>query len=364
MSAETIIQGIIQAPMAGAQNSKMAIEVCRAGGLGSIPAAMLSVETLANEIAAVQAVTDKALNINFFAHTVPALDARRQQQWQQLLQAYFTQYGIDPQNLPAAVQRMPFAQAQLEVLQQYRPAVVSFHFGLPNEALLQAVKDTGAKVLASATTVAEAIFLAERGVDGIIAQGSEAGGHRGVFLGVEPGVTENQSNVAEQLGTFALLPQVVEAIQRYAIPVIAAGGLAGGATFTAARALGASAVQLGTSYLLCPESLISPLHRAALLAAKANPSQHVTAITNVFTGKPARSLTTGLMRDLRYIHPLVNEFPHAGQEVAALKVAAEAQGISDFSSMWSGQNLAACAEVPAYDLTRALLAQWTASAIG
>lgn len=360
MSKNTILSGLIQAPMAGAQNSQMALEVCRAGGMGSIPAAMLSLEALEKEFVAMQAAS-APYNVNFFAHQMPEPNAQRQEQWQALLQPYFERFGIDPKNLPPAVQRMPFAQAQLELVQQYRPAVVSFHFGLPNESLVQAVKDTGALVVSSATTVAEAVYLAERGVDGVIAQGSEAGGHRGLFLGVEPGTTKNVTNIAEQVGTFALLPQVLEAVSKYNITLIAAGGLACSASFAAAKALGADAVQLGTSYLLCPESLISPRHRAALLAAKADPSQHVTALSNLFTGKPARSLTMGIMRDLNYIHDQVNEFPYAGQEMAALKSAAEAQGIVDFSSMWSGQNLGACAEIPAYDLTRELLEQWYAN---
>ncbi len=360
MDGKSLFQGVIQAPMAGVQNSTMAIEVCRAGGMGSIPAAMLSVEALAKEIEAVQAATSAPFNVNFFAHSMLASDPSRQRIWQELLHKYFQKYEIDPQQLPAAVQRLPFAQAQLELLQQYRPAVVSFHFGLPEEHLLQAVKDTGAKVISSATTVAEARYLAERGVDAVIAQGSEAGGHRGVFLNVKPGQEENLANIAEQIGTFALLPQVVEAVQAYDIPVIASGGLAGGASFKAAKNLGASAVQLGTTYLLSPESLIGPLHREGLRVAKADPSQHVTALTNVFTGKPARSLTTDLMRDLNYIHRQVNEFPHASQEISALRAAAEKQGVGSFTPMWSGQNLGACEELPAYEITRKLVEQWEA----
>ena len=360
MSGDVLFEGLIQAPMAGVQNSRMAIEVCRAGGLGSIPAAMLSLEALAKEIETTQEATSVPFNVNFFAHTMLPLEPTRQRLWQEILHKYFREYDIDPQKLPEAVQRLPFSLAHLEVLQQYRPAVVSFHFGLPEERLFQAVKDTGAKVIASATTVAEAYYLAERGVDAVIAQGSEAGGHRGMFLNVLPGHEENLANVATQLGTFALLPQVVEAMQKYNLPVIASGGLAGGTSFKAAKALGASAVQVGTSYLLSSESLIGPLHRAALLAAKADPSQHVTALTNVFTGKPARSLATRLMRELRYIHRQVNEFPYASQEISALRAAAEPKGVGSFTPMWCGQNLGACEELPAYEITQKLLAQWEA----
>lgn len=219
------LPSLIQAPMAGATNSLMVIEVCRAGGLGSIPAAMLTPDALAKEIANIQAHTAASFNVNFFTHVLTPLDKERQQQWRQLLQVYFTELGIDTREIPEVAQRLPFTQAQLEILQQYRPSVVSFHFGLPDEKLLQGVKDTGAKVFSSATTVAEAIHLADRGVDAVIAQGNEAGGHRGMFLDVPPGCTENVADVSAQLGTFVLLPQVVEALEKYNIPVIAAGGL-------------------------------------------------------------------------------------------------------------------------------------------
>ena len=179
------------------------------------------------------------------------------------------------------------------MLEEFRPAVVSFHFGLPSNELLARVRRWGAKILASATTVDEARWLEARGVDAIIAQGLEAGGHRGMFL---------SEDLSTQVGTLALLPQVVRAVK---VPVIAAGGIADARGVAAAMALGAAGVQVGTAYLLCPEASTSALHRSAL---KGEGARH-TAVTNLFTGRPARGIVNRIMRELGPINALAPSFP-------------------------------------------------------
>jgi nitronate monooxygenase len=219
-----------------------------------------------------------------------------------------------------------------------RPKVASFHFGLPDEALLKRVKAAGVIVFSSATTVEEAVWLETHGADVIIAQGAEAGGHRGMFLA---------DSVSNQPGTFALVPQVVDAVR---VPVIAAGGIADGRGIAAAFALGAAGVQVGTAYLRTPEAKISDLHRAALSSSGAGS----TAITNLMTGKPARSITNRVMRDFGPVSADVPAFPHAATALAPLRAAAEQRGSGDFTALWSGQAAALAREMPAADLTRNL----------
>jgi nitronate monooxygenase len=227
-----------------------------------------------------------------------------------------------------------------DILQDFKPAVVSFHFGLPSPDLLARVRSWGSQIISSATTVAEARWLQAQGVDAVITQGVEAGGHRGMFL---------TTDLSTQMGTMALLPQVVRAVR---VPVIAAGGLADAATVAAAMALGASAVQVGTAYLLCDEASTSVAHRAAL---KSEQAEH-TALTNIFTGRPARGMVNRVMRELGPISPLAPAFPLAASALAPLRAAAEKAGSGDFSPLWSGQNAQGCREVGAAELTRALAA--------
>jgi nitronate monooxygenase len=332
---------IIQAPMAGAQVSQLAIAVSNAGGLGSLPCAMLSPEQIRAELKALKAGTNRPYNVNFFCHAPPAADAQREAQWRALLGPYYREHGIDPSTIPAGPGRMPFSAEAADILTEFRPAVVSFHFGLPPADLLSRVRGLGAKVLASATTVDEARWLEAKGVDAIIAQGNEAGGHRGNFL---------SSDITTQVGTFALLPQVVRAVK---VPVIAAGGIADAQGVAAALALGAAAVQVGTAYLLCPEATISAVHRAAL---KSEDARH-TALTNIFTGRPARGIVNRVMRELGAMHPGAPEFPLATSAIAPLRAKAEKEGRGDFSPLWSGQNASGCREVPAAELTRSLAAK-------
>ena len=326
--------------MAGAQGSAMAAAVSSAGGLGSLPAAMLSADALRSEIAAVRAKTDRPFNVNFFCHAVPVADAAREAAWRETLGSYYDELGLDRVAPPAGPARGPFNEEFAAVIEELRPPVVSFHFGLPEDALLERVRRSGAKILSSATTVDEARWLAGRGVDAVIAQGVEAGGHRGMFL---------TDDVTTQAGTFALLPQIVDAVK---VPVIAAGGIADARGVAAALDLGASGVQIGTAYLLCPESTISPLHRAALQSESA---RH-TALTNVITGRPARAIVNRIVRELGPMREGVPAFPLATNAVMPLRAAAEARGSGDFSPLWSGQNALHCRAIPAAELTRELAA--------
>ncbi|HYK05936.1 MAG TPA: nitronate monooxygenase [Thermoanaerobaculia bacterium] len=332
---------VIQAPMAGAQASAMAIAVSSAGGLGSLPAAMLTADGLRREIAVIRAKTDRPFNVNFFCHTVPAADAAREAAWRETLAPYYDELGVDPAAAPTGPARAPFGEELAAVVEELRPPVVSFHFGLPGEALLERVRRTGATILSSATTVEEARWLAARGVDAVIAQGVEAGGHRGMFL---------TGDVTTQAGTLALLPQIVEAVD---VPVIAAGGIADARGVRVALDLGAAGVQAGTAYLLCPESTIGAVHRAAMLG---EPARH-TALTNVITGRPARGIVNRIMRELGPMRDGVPPFPLATNAVMPLRAAAEARGSGDFSPLWAGQNASRCRVVPAAEVTRELAAK-------
>lgn len=329
---------LIQAPMAGAQGSAMAIAVCQAGGLGSLPCAMLSLEALHAELSAITAATDRPYNVNFFCHPSPPPNPAVDAAWRTRLQPFFDEFGVDSNAIPAGPGRAPFSDEAAEVLEAFKPAVVSFHFGLPAPQLLARVKSWGSQVLASATTVEEARWLQAQGVDAVIAQGLEAGGHRGIFL---------NDDLSTQMGTFALLPQVLKAVT---VPVMAAGGIADAAGVAAAMALGASGVQVGTAYLLCPEASTSVLHRAAL----ASPKAAHTAVTNVFTGRPARGIVNRAIRELGPISPQVPAFPLPAPTMAALRAPAERVGKDDFTPLWAGQNVSGCREVGATEITRAL----------
>jgi nitronate monooxygenase len=331
---------VVQAPLAGVQASALAVAVSNAGGLGSLPCAMLTLEAMRKELAALKAGTRKPYNVNFFCHTPPASSSERETAWRALLSPYYREYGVDPASIPAGPGRAPFTAEVAEVLAEFRPAVVSFHFGLPAKELVAQVRALGAKILACATTVDEARWLEAQGADAIVAQGNEAGGHRGIFLG---------SDLSTQVGTFALLPQIVQAVK---LPVIAAGGIADTKGVAAALALGAAGVQVGTAYLLCPEAATSAVHRAAL---KSEAARH-TALTNLFTGRPARGIMNRVMRELGAMNAAAPEFPLASGAIAPLRAKAESQGRGDFSPLWCGQNASGCREVPAAELTRSLVA--------
>ena len=329
---------IIQAPMAGSQGSALAVAVSGAGGLGSLPCAMLGPEAMRNELAAIRRQTTRPYNVNFFCHAQPEPSAEREAIWRQALSPYFIEFGIDVNAIPAGPGRLPFSAEAADVLEEFKPAVVSFHFGLPTPDLLARVRKWGAKILSSATTVEEARWLEARGVDAVIAQGLEAGGHRGMFLSDDAGT---------QVGTFALVPQVVRAVR---VPVIAAGGIADARGVAAAMALGAAGVQVGTAYMLCPEATTSAVHRAALKSDAAR----VTALTNLFTGRPARGIVNRIMRELGPMSPATPAFPLAAAAIAPLRAKAESLGSGEFSPLWAGQNPSGCKEVSASLITREL----------
>ena len=333
---------IVQAPMAGVQGSALAVAVSNAGGLGSLPGAMLGPDDMRRELTALRSQTSRPFNVNFFCHEEPARDAAGEAAWLDALQPYFDELGLDRSMVTAGgAARRPFDRDMADVLEAFRPPVVSFHFGLPAPDLLARVKSWGSTILSTATTVDEARWLESRGVDAIVAQGLEAGGHRGHFL---------SGDLQAQVGTFALVPQIARAVR---VPVIAAGGIADARGVAAARALGALAVQVGTAYLLCPEAATSALHRAALERAGA-----VTAITNVFTGRPARGIVNRLMRELGPLSGVAPAFPLATAAVMALRQAAERRGLDDFSPLWAGQHLSGCRPEPAAAITRELAAGW------
>jgi nitronate monooxygenase len=329
---------LIQAPMAGVQLHALTAAVSNAGALGSLPCAMLDAAGLRKELQALSEKTQKPYNLNFFCHTPPTVDSAREAAWREALSPYYAEFGIDPASIASGPGRQPFSAEMADVLEEFRPAVVSFHFGLPAAELLARVKACGAKVLSSATTVAEALWLEANGADAIIAQGLEAGGHRGMFL---------NDDLSSQLSTFALLPQMVQTVR---LPVIAAGGIADAAGVRAAMALGAAGVQIGTAYLCCDEASTSATHRAVLQSPAA---QH-TALTNLFSGRPARGIVNRVMRELGPLSPLAPAFPLATAAVAPLRTQAESQGSGDFSPLWAGQNVSGCKAISAAELTREL----------
>lgn len=353
---------LIQAPMAGSQGAALAEAIDAAGALGSLPAAMLSPESLATELRRLQArLGDGAaeggrlrVNVNFFCHRMPAADAAQLHAWESALAPYAQEWGVDLAHAPAAAPRQPFDSGMAEVLEAFKPAVVSFHFGLPDAALLERVRAWGARVLSSATTVEEARWLEGAGVDGVIAQGLEAGGHRGMFL------TED---LLTQAGTFALVPQVVRAVS---VPVVAAGGIADAAGVRAALSLGASAVQVGTAFLGCPEANTSAVHRRALARAggdgepiRQGPSPGAapvpTALTRLFSGRPARGLMNRLMRELGPLNPVAPAFPLASMALQPIRQKAEAAGCEDFSPLWCGQHPPRWMNRPAAEIVALLM---------
>ena len=323
--------------MAGSQDFELASAVAEAGALGSLPCAMWSPDRIREQVRAFRARTTRPLNLNFFCHRAPEPDPARAQAWRARLAPHYAELRVPDSEAPVP-SRSPFDGALCEVVEELRPEVVSFHFGLPARPLLERVRAAGAKVFCSATTVAEARQLEQEGCDVIIAQGAEAGGHRGMFLTDE---------VASQVGTFALVPQVVDAVK---VPVLAAGGIADARGVLAAIVLGASGVQIGSAYLRCRESKTNPLHRARL----AHTRDDATQITNVFTGRPARSIVNRWVREEGPLSARAPAFPLAVAGLAPLRAAAEAQGSDDFTPLWAGQAVALAKAESAADYTRSL----------
>ncbi|MGA7070709.1 NAD(P)H-dependent flavin oxidoreductase [Bradyrhizobium sp.] len=329
---------IVLAPMAGVMDAELVIAAAQGGALGSLPCAMLSAEKAREQVQIIRQRVTAPVCMNFVCHKAVPADPAREARWKERLAPYYRELGLDPAAPVNAANRAPFDSAMCEVVEELKPEIVSFHFGLPERGLLARVKAAGCKVMSSATTVREAIWLEEHGADVIIAQGAEAGGHRGMFL---------TDNIAEQPGTFALVPQVVDAVK---VPVIAAGGIADGRGIAAAFALGAAGVQIGTAYLRCPESRVSAPARVALAQAW----DDSTVVTNVMTGRPARGVANRVMREVGPISPDAPQFPHSATALAPLKAAAEKQGKVDFTNLWAGQAVRLGREMPAAELTRAL----------
>jgi nitronate monooxygenase len=329
---------IVLAPMAGIMDAELVIAASQGGALGSLPCAMLTAEKAREQVKIIRQRVSAPLNMNFFCHTPTDADASREARWKQRLEPYYRELGLDPATPANAANRAPFDAAMCSLVEELKPEVVSFHFGLPGQALLKRVKAAGCIVVACATIVREAIWLEENGADVIIAQGAEAGGHRGMFLA---------QDIAEQPGTFALVPQVVDAVK---VPVIAAGGIADGRGIAAAFALGAAGVQIGSAYLRCPESKVIAPARSALAQAR----DDSTVITNVMTGRPARGIANRVIREVGPISPDAPAFPYAASGLGPLKAAAEKLGKVDFTSLWAGQAIRLGREMPAAELTRAL----------
>jgi len=325
--------------MAGVQGSTLAIAVSQAGGLGSLPCAILGPDQIQQELKAITAATSRPYNVNFFVHRQPDPEPDRVAGWQDLLAPYYEELGVERTSVAAGPARLAFDHDAADVLEAFKPPVVSFHFGLPSSQLMARVKGWGSKIISSATTVDEARYLEANGVDAVIAQGLEAGGHRGMFL---------TADLNTQTGTFALVRQIAAAVK---IPVIAAGGIADSRGAFAAMVLGASGVQVGTAYLLCPEAATSKVHRAALKSVAAR----VTAVTNVFTGRPARAIVNRLIREIGPMSAAAPAFPLAAAAVLPLRSKAEGLGSGDFTSMWAGQSAPLCREWNAAELTQDFL---------
>lgn len=335
--------------MAGSQGVGLALAVSKAGGLGSLPAATLSLEALD---AALQTLHASGLpyNVNAFAHTEPTTNAVQEAAWLAALQPLAQQRGVVLPTGPAQAARQPFSHAVLAVLARYQPPVVSFHFGLPRPEWVAAIQAWGGQVWSSATTPQEGLWLQDHGCDVVVAQGLEAGGHRGHFL---------RPDLQGQMGLMSLLPALVGTLQ---VPVLAAGGVVHAAAVQAARCLGAAGVQAGTAYLFCPEATAHPLHRAAL----ASPRAAHTQLTNVFTGRPARGIINELMHRLAHadgtgeaLSSLAPAFPLATHALVPLRAAAEAHALDDFTPLWAGQSAALCQPCSAADLTAQLGHAWS-----
>jgi nitronate monooxygenase len=326
---------IVQAPMAGVQDHRLAAATCEVGALGSLPGAMFSPESLRAELTQLTRRTSRPFNVNFFCHATPTPDAEKESRWREALAPYYRELGIDPSTIPSGGGRRGFDHETADVVEEFRPAVISFHFGLPTQPLLERVKSWGSLVLASATTVDEGRWLEARGADVIIAQGIEAGGHRGHFL---------SDDLSRQPSTFDLVSGLVAAVS---VPVIAAGGITDAAAVRRALSHGAVAAQVGTSYLLCPEATTSAVHRRAIASSDAR----TTALTNLFSGRPARGIVNRLMRDLGPMSTLPPAFPLAAAAITPLRAAAERNGSGDFSPLWAGTNVSGAQAIPAGELT-------------
>ncbi len=332
---------IIQAPMAGSDSVALARAVSSTGALGSLACALLSPDDVRNAINQLRQDLPRPFNLNFFCHTMETPGPAVFDRWKSVLRPHYERLGLDIESVPSTRLRLPFNEEMCAVVEETRPEIVSFHFGLPDLSLVQRLKKRGIKILSSATTVREAKWLESRGCDAILAQGVEAGGHRGMFL---------ETNLATQLGLFALLPQIKDAVS---VPVIATGGIADARGVIAAFALGASGVQLGTAYLFCPEANVSPMYRRALEQS----ANHETALTNLFSGRPARGIVNRFLQESGPMSDAAPAFPYAATLVAPLRAASERAASLDYMQLWAGQAAALSKPLPADQFTRELAAE-------
>lgn len=327
---------IVQAPMAGVQDEELAIAASAAGALGSMPCALLDngqLEVALRRFATLQ----RPINLNFFCHHMEEPVPAQQERWRRALEPYYQEFNVDPKTASTAGARRPIDTATVDLLEAFRPRIVSFHFGLPAPGLLDRIKAWGATVMASATTVVEALWLEQRGADVVIAQGIEAGGHRGNFL---------SDNLADQPTTAELVAALTKVI---GLPIVAAGGVGGREDAKSLLAAGANAVQAGTAYLLCPEARTTTVHRQAL-----QQRGRTTAITNLFSGRPARGLINRLMLEMGPLSDLPPAFPWASQALAELRAQAEMKGRDDFTPLWAGTSAGTLAGLGAAEVTRRL----------
>jgi nitronate monooxygenase len=331
---------IIQAPMAGVSTPEMAAAVSNAGGLGSVGVGSVGAEATRQTIAAVRSRTARPFNVNVFCNRPAAANAAREAAWLARLAPEFARYGAQPPTrLTEIYQSFLTDDAKLAVLVAERPAVVSFHFGLPARARVEALRAAGIVLLATATSLDEGRAVAAAGIDAVVAQGYEAGGHRGVF---DPDAPD------ERLGTMALTRLFARSL---GVPVIAAGGIMDGAGVAAALALGAAAAQLGTAFVACPESSADAGYRAALLGA---PAEH-TVMTRAISGRPARCLANRFTALGAGVEPgAVPEYPVAYDAGKALHAAAKASGEFGFGAQWAGQGAPLARALPAAELVARL----------
>lgn len=332
---------IIQAPMAGVQNAKLAVAVCEAGGLGSLPCAMLSAELLKSELDYLSQHTDKPYNLNFFCHQTPDYTLAQQTAWHNLLTPYFDEFAVDVSQFTRNASRQPINQQIIDIIAPYTPAAVSFHFGLPSREIVSQIKAWGGTVLSSATTLDEARWLQANGADAVIAQGIEAGGHRGHFLSMD---------LSLQPTTAQLVRECVE----LDIPVIAAGGICTAEDVAQYQALGVAAVQVGSAYLLCEEATTSALHREVLKTV----APDSTELTTLFSGRPARGISNRVMQELGVMPEQAPPFPYASIAMTALRAKAEAKGDSGFSPLWCGERFIVREGINAQQITRLLMQGW------
>jgi nitronate monooxygenase len=334
---------IIQGPMAGNMKPDLAAAVSNAGGLGMLPCATLSIDQMIAEAGQVRSLTNRSFALSFFCHVDPGDTSAQEQAWLEKLAPYFKEFGVT-QAPPTGTARNPFDEKYCDAVLQIAPKIAHFHFGMPKPALVKRLKDAGIVVISTGTTVAECKRVVEDGAEAVCAQGFEAGGHRGIFL-------SKDTDIANQVGTMALVPQVVDAVK---VPVMAAGGIADARGVAAAFALGASAAWVGSAYLLTPDSKISPMYREALK----NASDDSSALTSLFTGRPARGIVNRLMREMGPMNPQAPQFPNAANPLAPLRAAAEKAGTGDFSPLWTGQAVALARETSAAELTKRLAGDW------